>query len=148
MTTPLSMRDSAVRGVKIVQLRHVRDVARGDLAVIEFAEALPFSPVRCFWTYAIPGRQVRGEHAHRECSQFLVSAHGSCRLRLDDGMHQEEIMLDCPHTGVLVPPMVWAEAGGHSTDSVLLVLASHAYDAADYIRDYDEFLSIMRGTPP
>jgi hypothetical protein len=23
---------------------------------------------------------------------------------------------------------------------VLLVLASHAYDAADYIRDYDEFL--------
>jgi hypothetical protein len=40
--------------------------------------------------------------------------------------------------------MVWAAASGHSADSVLLVLASHAYDAADYIRDYHEFLRIMR----
>lgn len=144
MIAPMTIRESAVRGVKVVQLRHVRDAVRGDLAVIEFAEALPFKPQRCFWTYAIPGRQVRGEHAHRECSQFLVSAHGACRLRLDDGKSSEEIELDCPETGVLVPPMVWAEAGGHSADSVLLVLASHAYDAADYIRDYDEFLRIIR----
>lgn len=144
MISPMTIRDSAVRGVKVMQLRHVRDEVRGDLAVIEFAEALPFKPQRCFWTYAIPGRQVRGEHAHRECSQFLVSAHGACRLRLDDGSRQDEITLDCPEKGVLVPPMVWAEASGHSEDSVLLVLASHAYDAGDYIRDYREFLRIMR----
>lgn len=145
MITPMSARDSVVRGVKVVQLRHVRDAVRGDLAVIEFAEALPFKPQRCFWTYAIPGRQVRGEHAHRECSQFLVSAHGTCRLRIDDGTSQEEITLDRPEIGVLVPPLVWAEASGHSADSVLLVLASHVYDPADYIRDYHEFLRIMRG---
>lgn len=143
MITPMSARDSVVRGVKVVQLRHVRDAVRGDLAVIEFAEALPFKPQRCFWTYAIPGRQVRGEHAHRECSQFLVSAHGTCRLRIDDGTSQEEITLDRPEIGVLVPPLVWAEASGHSADSVLLVLASHVYDPADYIRDYREFLHMV-----
>jgi len=148
MITPMSARDSVVRGVKVVQLRHVRDAVRGDLAVIEFAEALPFKPQRCFWTYAIPGRQVRGEHAHRECSQFLVSAHGTCRLRIDDGTSQEEITLDRPEIGVLVPPLVWAEASGHSADSVLLVLASHAYDPADYIRDYHEFLRMIRGYTP
>jgi hypothetical protein len=142
------MRASAVRGVKVVELRHMRDAVHGDLAVIEFAEALPFHPVRCFWTYAIPGSQVRGEHAHRVCSQFLVSAHGTCRLRMDDGISQEEIVLDRPEIGVLVPPMVWAEASGHSADSVLLVLASHAYDPADYIRDYHEFVRIMRETTP
>ena len=144
MIAPMTMRESAVRGVKVVELRHVRDAVRGDLAVIEFAEALPFHPVRCFWTYAIPGSQVRGEHAHRVCSQFLVSAHGTCRLRMDDGTQQEEIVLDRPEIGVLVPPMVWAEASGHSADSVLLVLASHGYDPGDYIRDYHEFLRIMR----
>ena len=55
MIAPMTMRESAVRGVKVVELRHVCDAVRGDLAVIEFAEALPFQPVRCFWTYAIPG---------------------------------------------------------------------------------------------
>jgi UDP-2-acetamido-3-amino-2,3-dideoxy-glucuronate N-acetyltransferase len=148
MIAPMTMRASAVRGVKVVELRHMRDAVHGDLAVIEFAEALPFHPVRCFWTYAIPGSQVRGEHAHRVCSQFLVSAHGTCRLRMDDGISQEEIVLDRPEIGVLVPPMVWAEASGHSADSVLLVLASHAYDPADYIRDYHEFVRIMRETTP
>jgi hypothetical protein len=148
MIAPMTMRASAVRGVKVVELRHMRDAVHGDLAVIEFAEALPFHPVRCFWTYAIPGSQVRGEHAHRVCSQFLVSAHGTCRLRMDDGISQEEIVLDRPEIGVLVPPMVWAEASGHSADSVLLVLASHAYDPADYIRDYHEFVSIMREIKP
>jgi hypothetical protein len=148
MIAPMTMRESAVCGVKVVELRNVRDAVRGDLAVIEFAEALPFHPVRCFWTYAIPGSQVRGEHAHRVCSQFLVSAHGTCRLRMDDGISQEEIVLDRPEIGVLVPPMVWAEASGHSADSVLLVLASHAYDPADYIRDYHEFVRIMRETTP
>ena len=148
MIAPMTMRESAVRGVKVVELRHVRDAVRGDLAVIEFAEALPFHPVRCFWTYTIPGSQVRGEHAHRVCSQFLVSAHGTCRLRMDDGKQQEEIVLDRPEIGVLLPPMVWGEASGHSVDSVLLVLASHAYDPEDYIRDYHEFVRIMRKTTP
>lgn len=146
MIAPMTVRDSAVRGVKVVELRHARDVVRGDLAVIEFAEALPFKPERCFWTYAIPGSQVRGEHAHRECSQFLVSAHGACRLRLDDGTSSEEITLGRPELGVLVPPMVWVEASGHSESSVLFVLASHAYDPEDYIRDYHEFLRMIRET--
>lgn len=140
----MTIRDTVVSGVKLVHLRHVHDAVRGDLAVIEFAEALPFTPRRCFWTYAIPGRRVRGEHAHRQCSQFLVSAHGACRLRLDDGHSQQEIALDRPEIGVLVPPMVWAEVSDHTADSVLLVLASHAYDPGDYIRDYNEFLHIVK----
>lgn len=144
MIEPMAIRETAVGGVKLVRLRHAHDAVRGDLAVIEFAEALPFTPQRCFWTYMIPGRQVRGEHAHRRCSQFLVSAHGACRLRLDDGRSQTEIALDRPEIGVLVPPMVWAEAFDHSGDSVLLVLASQAYDPEDYIRDYSEFLDLLK----
>ena len=82
--------------MKLGVLRHAHDAVRGDLAVIEFAEALPFTPQRCFWTYMIPGRQVRGEHAHRRCSQFLVSAHGACRLRLDDGRARRRLLSTAP----------------------------------------------------
>jgi hypothetical protein len=36
--------------------------------------------------------------------------------------------------------MTWATQWRYSRDAVLLVLASPPYDAADYIRQYDEFL--------
>ena len=43
--------------------------------------------------------------------------------------------------------MVWGIQYKYSADAVLLVLASHPYDADDYIRDYDEFLAVAGGQP-
>lgn len=148
MIRELSPRVSHVRGVRLMDLHHVRDRVRGDLAVVEFEKELPFRPARSFWTFGIPDRQTRGEHAHRQCVQFLVCVHGSCRIRVDDGLRRHEWLLDRPSRGILVPPMVWAEVDRHSHDSVLMVLASHAYDPDDYIRDYSEFLAmIVQNTP-
>jgi UDP-2-acetamido-3-amino-2,3-dideoxy-glucuronate N-acetyltransferase len=133
----------SVRGVQLYEMCHVVDRVRGNLTVGEIAQDLPFVPQRWFMTYAIPSQQTRGEHAHRQCSQFLICVHGECHLRVEDGTSCEEFCLNRPTFGVLVPPMVWATEYLHSPDSVLLVLASHAYDAGDYIRDYREYLSII-----
>jgi hypothetical protein len=38
--------------------------------------------------------------------------------------------------------MTWGSQYDYSPDAVLLVFASHFYDAADYIRNYDEFLAL------
>jgi len=38
--------------------------------------------------------------------------------------------------------MTWGTQYRYSADAVLLVLASHPYDASDYIRDYAEFLEL------
>ncbi len=130
----------SVSGVRLFEMRHVLDEVRGHLTVGEVGRGLPFLPQRFFLTYAIPTEQTRGEHAHRLCSQFLVCTHGECRVVVDDGRNREEFHLNRPTFGVLVPPMVWALEHLHSADSVLLVLASHAYDPDDYIRDYDAFL--------
>lgn len=142
-----SIQDSSVRGVRLLELRHVEDALRGDLTVLEFDESLPFQPRRCFWTHGIPDRAVRGEHAHRECSQVLIPVHGVFTLRVDDGCRREEWCLDRPHRGLLVPPGIWLEAEAHAPDAVLLALASHTYDPEDYIRDYTEFLRMMGGCP-
>lgn len=134
----------SVRGVRLYEMRHVVDPARGNLTVGEVGHGLPFVPQRYFLTYSIPSTQTRGEHAHWHCAQFLVCTHGNCHLVVDDGVNREEFCLNRPTLGVLVPPMVWAVEHMHSPDSVLLVLASHAYDPEDYIRDYAEFLSKIR----
>jgi hypothetical protein len=38
--------------------------------------------------------------------------------------------------------MIWAIQFRYSPDAMLLVFASDPYDPDDYIRDYDEFLSL------
>ncbi len=137
--------DCTVRGVRLFEMRHVVDGVRGNLAALEFTQDLPFVPQRIFMTYGIPSQSTRGEHAHLLCAQFLVCVHGECHLCVDDGVNREEFCLNRPTHGVLVPPMVWAREHLHSADSVLLVLASRPYEPADYIRDYSEFLTILKG---
>lgn len=116
---------------------------RGSLAAGEVGQILPFTPNRYFVVYDVPSQHVRGEHAHRACWQFLTCVAGSVMVHLDDGVRRAEVALDGPTRGVVIPPMVWGSQFRYTADAVLVVLASHPYDAADYIRDYDEFLSLV-----
>lgn len=127
-----------VRGVTLHQFPVIPDL-RGNLSVGEFERQIPFLPQRYFVVYGVPSREVRGEHAHHRCHQFLICLHGSCAVVADDGEHKTEVLLDAPHKGLYLPPMTWGIQYKYSPDAVLLVFASHHYDAADYIRDYDEF---------
>lgn len=128
-----------VKGVELYQLPVVSDL-RGSLSFAEYEKSLPFTPKRYFLVYDVPSREVRGEHAHRDCHQFLVCIKGSCSVVADDGRKRIEILLDRPSLGIHIPPMVWATEYKYSQDAVLLVLASDVYRADDYIRDYDQFI--------
>ncbi len=144
-------RESDVRGtrgfVRLYELKWIEDATRGNLSVGEFGRTLPFVPRRYFATYGVPHDSGRGQHAHRECEQLLVCLHGSCRVKVYDGVRHDEFLLDRPHLGVYVPPMVWAEEFDHRDDCVLLVFASHDYEARDYIRDYAEFVAHSQKSP-
>jgi UDP-2-acetamido-3-amino-2,3-dideoxy-glucuronate N-acetyltransferase len=129
---------TSVAGVTLHRMPRAVDL-RGSLSAGESPRELPFVPQRYFLVFDVPGKEVRGEHAHRRCHQFLVAAHGSLTVMADDGQSSEEFVLDQPDLGLYLPPMVWAAQYRYSPDAVLLVLASDPYDPADYIRDYDEF---------
>ena len=129
---------SRVRGVQLQSLPEAIDM-RGSLSVAEVGRQLPFMVQRMFMVYRVPSQETRGEHAHRQCHQFLVAASGSLRVMADDGQSRQEFALDRPTLGLYLPPMTWGVQYRYSPDAVLLVLASHAYDPADYIRDYEQF---------
>ena len=114
---------------------------RGDLSVLEFDKLLPFPVKRIFYTYGVNSSEVRGEHAHKKCEQFLIALHGSLRVIVDDAAHREEFILDKPQEGLHLPAGCWGIQYMHSPDCVLMVLASRGYEADDYIRDYDQFLN-------
>jgi UDP-2-acetamido-3-amino-2,3-dideoxy-glucuronate N-acetyltransferase len=135
-----------VRGVSVVAL-HVAIDARGTIAVAETGAQLPFEPRRLFFVYDVPSREVRGEHAHRAQEQLLVCVKGSCALVVDDGVRREELVLDSPSFSVHVAPMVWTVQYRFTPDAVLAVAASAEYDTNEYIRDYEEFLTLARTAP-
>lgn len=135
--------DLGVRGTCLVRLHSVIE-ARGELTVGEMGRHLPFAPRRFFVISRVPGKDIRGEHAHRAQRQFLVCLAGSVLAEVDDGERRRAIVLDCPQVGLDVRPMVWGAQSQYSKDAVLLVLASHEYDAADYIRDYGAFVAAAR----
>jgi UDP-2-acetamido-3-amino-2,3-dideoxy-glucuronate N-acetyltransferase len=134
-------RQSAVRGVRLHQLTRAVDL-RGSLVAAEAGGELPFTPKRFFVVYDVPSAETRGSHAHRACEQFLVCLSGSVSAIVDDGTSREEHVLDRPNLGLYMPAMTWGTQYRYTPDAVLLVLASHEYDGADYIRDYDEFLGV------
>ncbi len=138
---PAGPTQTSVRGVTLHRLTLVEDL-RGKLAAGEFGDQIPFVPKRYFMVFDVPGKDVRGEHAHRRCQQFLVCIRGSVTVVVDDGTTAEEVQLREPDNGLFVPALTWAVQFKYSADAVLLVFASEHYDAADYIRDYDEFLTL------
>ena len=63
---------------------------------------------------------------------------------MDDGVKKNEVILNSPSQGLLIDVMQWHEMYDFSEDCILLVLASDIYDEADYIRSYDEFISLIK----
>jgi UDP-2-acetamido-3-amino-2,3-dideoxy-glucuronate N-acetyltransferase len=127
-------------GARLMEIMNASD-SRGELSAVEFDEFGLFPVHRVFFISRVPSLQVRGNHAHKECYQFLIIFEGCVSITLDDGTDQKVVTLDSKAFGLLIPPMTWSNQFDFSSDAVLGVLASHRYDENDYIRDYAEFIN-------
>ncbi len=134
---------SKVKGVQFINFSNFSDI-RGSLTAGEFPKDIPFDVKRYFLVYDVPSTETRGEHAHKECHEFLVSVHGKLSVVVDDGENREEYILDRPDIGLYLPPMIWRIHYKYTIDAVLLVFASHYYDPEDYIREYNQFLHMVK----
>ena len=127
---------------KLIDLPKIED-RRGNLTFVEGYNHIPFDIKRVYYLYDVPGGADRGEHAHKELHQFVISMSGSFDLLLDDGFEQQRFQLNRPYYGIYVCPMMWRYLDNFSSGSVCMVLASGPYDETDYIRDRDEFLKAV-----
>jgi len=117
---------------------------RGQLVAIEAMKDLPFEIKRVYYIYdTLPGVR-RGFHAHRNLQQILLCVNGSCKIHLDNGFDTAEVLLDKPNVGLYIANDMWREMYDFTPGAVLLVLASEYYDEADYIRNYDDFIKMVR----
>ena len=133
----------SVSSLKIVKLPHFFE-DNGDLVVIEGFVNVPFDIARMFVVRA-PDGAIRGQHAHRKCSQFLTCPSGTIEVVCDDGRQIAEFVLSHPNVGLLVPAGIWSQQTYRGPQAALTVLCDRQYEAADYIRDYGSFLDLRAG---
>jgi len=135
------MNKSSVYNCNVLQLTKIHNPA-GNITIVEGERNIPFNICRIYYLYDIPGGESRGGHAHKVLHQLIVAASGSFEVLLDDGINKKIVRLNRPNYGLLIVPGIWRELFEFSSGAICMVLASHKYDEADYIRDYDSFLAL------
>ncbi len=63
---------------------------------------------------------------------------------LDDGFEKKTFNINRSYYGLYRPSMIWRELENFSSGSVCLVLTSDYYNEDDYIRDYEDFIKVVR----
>jgi dTDP-4-dehydrorhamnose 3,5-epimerase-like enzyme len=127
--------------IKTVSFKPLGD-ERGSLVALEGNKSIPFNIKRVYYIFDTKEGVCRGFHAHKKLKQVAVCVTGSCRFILDNGLSKEEVILNSPTIGLVIEEMVWREMYDFTPDCVLMVLANQYYDECDYIRDYQEFISV------
>lgn len=131
-----------IDSVKLIKLPHFIE-ENGDLVVMESLKNVPFKIGRVFIVRA-PSGAIRGQHAHYECSQFLICSSGSVEVICDDGEQKKAFLLNNPNIGLLIPYSIWAQQNYIEPSSTLTVLCDQPYLVSDYIRDYELFVEYRK----
>ena len=126
----------------IIELPKIHDT-RGNLSFLEFPSQIPFEIKRTYWIYDVPGGEIRGSHAFREQQEFIIALSGSFDVTLNDGYQELKFTLNRSNYGLYVPKMNWRTLENFSTNSLAIIVSDKKYDEDDYIRNFDEFKSLL-----
>lgn len=134
-----------VKNSGIVRLQYFPDYPDGNLIIGEELKDVPFEIKRFYYIQGFDkSKAIRGKHAHRKLKQLIMCINGSFTLVLDDGKIKQEVAMNDPTIGVVLDGLLWHEMKDFSDGCAILVLANDYYDPADYVRDYQEFLGLVK----
>lgn len=116
----------------------------GSLIAIENSKDFPIKIVRVFYEYSVNGSCTRGKHANKKSRFCLIAVSGSCEVIVEDGIATTNYRLDSPQKCLFLDRMIWKTMTNFSKDCVLLVLSDQCYDKTEYIRDFQEYLKLIK----
>ncbi len=139
------MQELIVKNSGYIELKKIKDDSDGNLVIAEANKDIPFDIKRVYYINNLENCiSVRGKHAHKTLNQVIFCINGSFTLKLDDGIVKQSILMNKDNLGVILGQYLWHEMLDFSSGCVLLVFASDFYNEADYIRDYDVFLKLVK----
>ena len=128
---------------KLIHFPKISD-PRGNLTFLQEPNQVPFKIERVFWTYDVPGGEIRGGHAYREQQELIIALSGSFDVVITDANQQKKTYsLNRSYYGLYIPALTWRHMENFSTNSLGLHLSSHVYSESDYLRKFDEYQKIL-----
>ncbi len=125
--------------LKIINFPKIQD-PRGNLTFLQNPDQIPFKIKRVFWTYDVPGGEIRGGHAYNLQEEVIIALSGSFDVIITnaDGS-TEKFSLNRSYYGLYIPAKTWRHIENFSTNALGLHVSSESFLKDDYIRDFDEF---------
>lgn len=120
----------------IIDFPKIQD-PRGNLTFLQYNNQVPFEIKRTFWTYDVPGGEVRGGHAYKNQKEIIIALSGSFDVIITnlDGTI-EKYSLNRSYYGLYLPAKTWRHVENFSTNSLALHISSESFSNEDYIRDF------------
>ena len=116
----------------------------GKLIPIYFNKKFPVKVKRVFFLYGKKNK-IRGNHAHKKCSQFFIPILGKFILKIKTPTTEKKMILDhLSKIAVLVPPKYWCSIKFTNKNSILMVICDKNYDFDDYLESYDDYIKYLR----
>jgi hypothetical protein len=128
-----------MRAAGIIELPKIKD-PRGNLTFLQNRDHIPFDIARVFWTYDVPGGEIRGGHAYKTQEEVIIALSGAFDVIIKSKTGAEErYHLNRSYFGLYLPPNTWRHMENFSTNAFGLHLSSHQFDAGDYIRSFSAY---------
>ena len=111
----------------------------GKLIPITFNKNFPFRIKRIFFLHGLKNK-IRGEHAHKKCSQIFMPISGKMILFTKTPFSKKKFLLDSNSKhAILVPPKYWCSVKFVKKNSTLMVMNDRYYEFNDYLETFDEY---------
>ncbi|WP_234571708.1 sugar 3,4-ketoisomerase [Rhodohalobacter sp. 614A] len=128
--------------VKCIELPKIGD-HRGNLTYFEDNNQIPFKIERVFWTYDVPGGQIRGGHAYYKQNEFIIALSGSFDVVITKQDNTREVYsMNRSYYGLFVPAKTWRHLENFSTNSLSLHASDSIFEEEDYIRDFNIYANL------
>ncbi len=123
---------------KIINFPKIQD-PRGNLTFLQYPTQIPFEIKRSFWTYDVPGGEIRGGHAYKSQQEIIIALSGSFDVIISntDGT-TEKFSLNRSYYGLYLPAKTWRQMSNFSTNALALHVSSELFSPEDYVRDFDD----------
>ena len=116
----------------------------GKLIPISFNKQFPIQVKRVFFLYGKKNK-IRGDHAHKKCSQFFFLISGKIILDIKTPSAKKKILLThSSKIAVLVPPKYWCSVKFVNKNSILMVACDQYYSANDYLKSFNDYKKYLK----
>ena len=119
--------------------------SRGKLISIDHKKFKFFSIKRTFFISFAKGKVIRGKHAHKKCSQFIICISGKIKIKtIDSKLNKKSYVLSDLNKGIYIKPYVWVEIVSMERNTSIACFADRKYEKLDYINTFAEFKKIIK----